>query len=60
MYQYYKTLDSKIEKINEFQPGCWINIVSPTKDELDFINKTHGIDYGFLNESHVQPTEIDL
>ena len=49
MYKYYQTIETKIESIDKFQPGCWINIVAPTKQELDYISTTYGIDYGFLN-----------
>lgn len=49
MYNFYKTINGKIEKINEFQPGVWINVVSPSKEELELISTTYNIDYGFLN-----------
>jgi len=49
LYNFYKTINAKIEKINEFQPGAWINVVSPSKEELELISTTYNIDYGFLN-----------
>ena len=48
MYKYYKALDSKITQIDEFQPGCWINIVNPTHEELTYLSESHNIDIGFL------------
>lgn len=48
MVNYYKTINNKIEKIDNFEPGCWINIVSPTEEELFNIHSRLNIDSGFL------------
>ena len=29
MIRYYKTIDNKLEKLNSFENGCWINLVEP-------------------------------
>ena len=49
MIKYYKTIDLKIEEINDFENGCWINVVEPTKEELVFLNDTYNLDMGFLS-----------
>lgn len=42
MVNYYKTVNTRIEEINEYEPGCWVNCVAPEDDEvqylLDFFN----------------------
>lgn len=48
MYLYYKTIDSKIEKIDDFQPGCWINVINPTVEELDYLSGTYNISREYL------------
>ena len=42
MINYYKTVNGRIEKINEYEIGCWVNCTAPEDDEvqylLDFFN----------------------
>ncbi len=35
MIRYYKTVNLKLERINDFEPECWINISEPTSNEID-------------------------
>ena len=48
MLNYFKSENGKIAEIKEFQPGCWINIISPTDDELRLVKTETNIDNGFL------------
>lgn len=48
MFNFYKTIEGKITKINSYEPGCWINIVSPTEEEITYISSSFHIDSGFL------------
>ena len=34
MIRYYKTIDSKLEKLKSFENGCWVNLVEPTTSEI--------------------------
>ena len=34
MIRYYKTIDSKLEKLSFFEDGCWINLVEPNHSEF--------------------------
>ncbi|MGO0807249.1 hypothetical protein ACTPEF_25495, partial [Clostridioides difficile] len=34
MIRYYKTIDSKLEKLSFFEDGCWINLVEPNHSEI--------------------------
>jgi magnesium transporter len=47
-YYYKKKEEDKIEKIDNFIKGCWINVVGPTKEEIDFL-----IEKFELNESNL-------
>ncbi len=42
MVNYYKTVNGRIEEIPNYEPGCWVNCVSPEDNEvqylLDFFN----------------------
>lgn len=36
--------DKEIRKIDNFEIGCWINVTSPTEEELDFLSKKFKLD----------------
>ena len=42
-YYYKNKFEDKIEKIQNFTKGCWINIVNPTKDEIELAVKKFDI-----------------
>lgn len=44
MIRYYKTIDSKLEKLKSFENGCWINLVEPTTSEILDISAKFDID----------------
>lgn len=48
MQRYYKTNDNKITVIDEFEPGCWINITDPTSEELRVLAESYEIELDFL------------
>lgn len=49
MMKFYKTINSKIELVNQIEDGCWVNVINPTVDEINFIIKTLNIVPSFLN-----------
>lgn len=49
MYYIYKSNNGKIEEINTFEPGCWINMVAPSPQELDLMIQQLHVDPSFLN-----------
>ena len=49
MIRYYKTIDSKLEKINEPEEGCWINLVEPNQSEIHEIYDYTDIDIESIN-----------
>ena len=48
MINYYKTVDGRINEIDEVENGCWINIVAPTEDEIEETAEFLGVDPEFL------------
>ena len=45
MIEIYKTYfrSDKIEKLDNIENGCWINMVNPTEKEIDFISEKAGV-----------------
>ena len=44
MIRYYKTIDSKLEKLNSFESGWWINLVEPNQSEIHEISELLNLD----------------
>lgn len=42
-YYYKKKSKEKIEKLKDYVKGCWVNIVNPSKEEIEFIVKKFNI-----------------
>lgn len=49
MLEFYSTIDNKLVKINEATEGCWINVVSPTITETNYLINTLGVEKDFVN-----------
>ncbi len=49
MIRYYKTIDSKLEKINQSETGCWINLVEPNQSEIHEIHSYTNIELESIN-----------
>ena len=48
MINFYKTVQSSVTEIEEFESGCWVNIVAPDEDELDYAACITGVDIDLL------------
>ena len=51
MIQIYKSLsesDSTLKALDSIEPGCWINIVAPSEEELILVSKKTGVPLNFL------------
>ena len=44
MIRYYKTINSKLEKLTSFEDGCWINLVEPNQSEIHEISELLNLD----------------
>ena len=48
MINYYQTEDNKLVQLDERQAGCWISVVDPTEQEIDFLEEELKIEDDFL------------
>jgi len=51
MIEIFRYANSKVEKINEFEEKCWINITSPTDEEITEISEKFSIPADFLTDA---------
>lgn len=51
MIRYYKTNNDTLEKLNEYEIGCWINISEPTSNEIEYISELLDIDNDVVSAS---------
>ncbi len=58
----YKTSDQSINKVDNIENGCWINIVQPSNQELLFISKKTNISLDMLNAAldEEETSRIDI
>lgn len=55
MISIYKTINKRLEQIPAPEPGCWVNVVEPTQEELDYILTT----FPFTEEYLTDPLDVD-
>ena len=48
MVTYFKTVDSKLTKLESCEVGCWVNCVAPTEVEINNLIERFGIETEFL------------
>lgn len=48
MLNIFKTTDSKIDEIDAYETGCWINLCNPTETELELVSQKTGLLVEFL------------
>ena len=62
MIKFYKTIDNKITTIDEYQEDCWINVINPTLDEVDYLIKSFNIEQDFIRASldEEESSRIDM
>ena len=48
---YYKTINGRISKIDEYEEGCWINCVSPSESEASLLISDFNIEPDFIRAS---------
>ncbi|WP_433742416.1 magnesium transporter CorA family protein [Falsibacillus pallidus] len=52
MYQIYKTSpDRQLEQIEEFTPGCWINMIAPKEEEIQYVSQELDIPLDFMKDA---------
>lgn len=48
MLSIHKTVDGKMTRLDDFQPGCWVSLTHPTEEELSTVSARLGIQPDFL------------
>lgn len=48
MLEIFKSIEDTLFKLEEIEDGAWINLVNPTSEELDFIEKELSVERDFL------------
>ena len=48
MLQIFKTIDNQMIKQTTLSEGCWVNIIAPTTQEINYLVNTMGIDESFV------------
>lgn len=51
MLEFYKTFDQITKRIDEPTPGCWINAVSPSVEETQYLTEHFGVLPEFIKSS---------
>lgn len=51
MINYYKTINGKIDKISNYEEGCWIRCVAPTENEISYLISNYKIEPEFVRSS---------
>ena len=48
MIQYYKTINDRIHTIEEYEDGCWINVINPDEREINSLIQQFSLEPDFL------------
>lgn len=51
MINYYATIGGATVKIDEFQKDCWVYVVDPTEEEIQYLKEEREVDEGFIRSS---------
>ncbi len=51
MMHFFKTVNGKLCALEQAEPGCWISVYEPTKEEIDALTNDYGLDVGFVRSS---------
>ncbi len=51
MIKYYKTIDNRVTEIEKAETGCWISVIAPTEEEVDYLVDFYKLDRGFVKSA---------
>jgi magnesium transporter len=51
MISFYKTRNNHLHQTNCFETDCWINVVSPSAEEINLLRDEYGLEREFLNSA---------
>jgi len=47
---YLTDRNGKLQEIEEMQKGCWINVLHPTEEEIQYLVQTLNVDLDFIKD----------
>jgi magnesium transporter len=53
--EFLRATDGALAKIDSYKPGCWVNAIAPTQEEITLLHQTLGVPLDFLT----YPLDID-
>ncbi len=51
MLSFYKTEGNRVVQQDQLSPGCWVNVVEPTQQEIEYLTGDLGLDQDFVRSS---------
>jgi magnesium transporter len=51
MLNFYKTEGNRVVQQDQLSPGCWVNVVEPTQQEIEYLTGDLGLDQDFVRSS---------
>ena len=48
MIEYHRSVRGTLERLENYQPGCWVNVVAPTQAELTYLSQQHSVPLDYL------------
>lgn len=51
MITYYKTVGGFVTERDVFEPGCWLDVVDPDKEEIELLKTEHAVDPDYIRSS---------
>lgn len=61
LISYYKTIENKVNEIEEVQPGCWICVTAPTETEISDLEENMHIERDYIRAAldEEEPSRIE-
>ncbi|MBL1703665.1 magnesium transporter CorA family protein, partial [Klebsiella pneumoniae] len=47
---YLTDRNGKLQEVEEMQKGCWINVLHPTEEEIQYLVQTLNVDLDFIKD----------
>ena len=62
MLTLHKTIDGKMTRIQDFEKGCWVNLIYPTEEEVTRVAQALQVEEDFLRAAldEEETSRIDM
>ncbi len=51
MIKIYKTVEKELKQIKRIEKGCWVNVINPTDEEINYLTKKFRIPLEFITDA---------